>query len=302
MENPEAHQDSTPDESRSKSMKSELNLVGSLQQSQLQAQASVLKNGSRGPEVEKLQDSLIASGYMTADQKATGPGVFGPQTEAALKAFQKDHGLNSDGVFGPESQKAMGGEPRGAEKLQEEKEKKPTPSKLESRADAIRKACEGLGTDEQALFKNLQGLTNQERKELDRIYQQKYGISLEQEIRGELSGKDLDKALALLKGGSSSPLENRADAIRRACEGLGTDEQALFKNLQGLTSQERKELDRIYQQKYGVSLEQEIRGELSGDDLDKALGLLKGETPSRPQNREEPLETEHRSRRNREIE
>ncbi|HSE43167.1 MAG TPA: hypothetical protein VLH08_20585, partial [Acidobacteriota bacterium] len=38
-------------------------------------------------------------------------------------------------------------------------------------------------------------------------------------------------------------LENRANAIHQACEGLGTDEAAVFRNLSGLSSEERKQLD-----------------------------------------------------------
>jgi peptidoglycan hydrolase-like protein with peptidoglycan-binding domain len=63
--------------------------------------------GSRGSEVEALQNALIKQGFMTEEQKATGPGIFGPQTQAALKAFQRAHGLEADGKFGPLTQHAM---------------------------------------------------------------------------------------------------------------------------------------------------------------------------------------------------
>ncbi|HSJ23707.1 MAG TPA: N-acetylmuramoyl-L-alanine amidase [Longimicrobiales bacterium] len=51
----------------------------------------VLSRGDRGEKVELLQDLLVATGYMTAAQKATGPGVFGPQTEAAFRTFREAH-------------------------------------------------------------------------------------------------------------------------------------------------------------------------------------------------------------------
>jgi hypothetical protein len=144
---------------------------------------------------------------------------------------------------------------------------------LEDRAEAIHNASEGLGTDEQAIFRSLSGLNEAQRKQLDQIYQQKYGMSLEQQVRAEMSGPDLDKALSLLRG-KEGTLESRADEIHRASQGLGTDEAAIFRNLSGLSPSQRKELDTIYQQKYGMTLEQQIRAEMTGPDLEKALGLL----------------------------
>ena len=146
---------------------------------------------------------------------------------------------------------------------------------LSNRADAIFQASQGLGTDEKAIFGSLSGLNDNQRKELDQIYQEKFGKTLEQQIREEMSGPDLDKALSLLRGKEGS-LEFRADEIHRASQGIGTDKEAFFRNLSGLSGAQRQELDQIYQQKYGMTMEQQIRSEMSGADLDKALGLLHG--------------------------
>lgn len=51
------------------------------------------KPGQTGPEVKSLQDMLVAKGFMTAAQEATGPGIFGPKTQAALAAYQANSGL-----------------------------------------------------------------------------------------------------------------------------------------------------------------------------------------------------------------
>ena len=55
-----------------------------------------LKVGSRGPEVENLQDDLTKLGYDTKG----ADGIFGENTKAALLAFQEDHSLDRDGIAG----------------------------------------------------------------------------------------------------------------------------------------------------------------------------------------------------------
>jgi peptidoglycan hydrolase-like protein with peptidoglycan-binding domain len=58
-----------------------------------------LSQGDKGPAVKHLQDRLVALGFMTQQQVQTGPGVFGPKTREALRAFQQDHGLEPSGVL-----------------------------------------------------------------------------------------------------------------------------------------------------------------------------------------------------------
>jgi hypothetical protein len=49
-------------------------------------------------------------GVRTLQRKLGLPadGVFGPQTEAAVKNFQRSHGLTPDGVVGPQTRQALG--------------------------------------------------------------------------------------------------------------------------------------------------------------------------------------------------
>ncbi len=60
-----------------------------------------LEKGARGPAVEKLQKALVKGGYMTQAEMNTGPGVFGPRTEAALKKFQAANNVKNTGYYGP---------------------------------------------------------------------------------------------------------------------------------------------------------------------------------------------------------
>src|SRR3954467_13971466 len=57
----------------------------------------------RGDDVINLQDRLHELGY------DAGPvdGVFGPETEAGLRAFQRDYGLTADGTCGPATLRAL---------------------------------------------------------------------------------------------------------------------------------------------------------------------------------------------------
>jgi ferredoxin len=62
-----------------------------------------LTPGSENSEVTELQKVLIVKGYLNA----TAVGYFGPLTEKAVKAFQKDHNLDQLGVVGPGTRAAL---------------------------------------------------------------------------------------------------------------------------------------------------------------------------------------------------
>lgn len=65
---------------------------------------AVSKNGSRGEEVKKIQTKLKNWGYYNGSID----GVYGWQTESAVKSFQKKNGLTADGVAGTKTLNAMG--------------------------------------------------------------------------------------------------------------------------------------------------------------------------------------------------
>ena len=64
---------------------------------------NLLKRGSYGPQVARVQQLLAALGF---DPGAVD-GVFGAATEAALRAFQTAAGIGVDGEFGGESFAAL---------------------------------------------------------------------------------------------------------------------------------------------------------------------------------------------------
>lgn len=78
-----------------------------------------LGRGSFGESVQNLQDGMVKLGYMTQDQVNTGPGMYGPKTEAAVRALQARNGLEPTGSFDAATRAAMEGEAR---QLQDPKE------------------------------------------------------------------------------------------------------------------------------------------------------------------------------------
>ncbi len=69
--------------------------------------AKPLQRGDNSPEVANLQRELVDLGYMTLQEVNTGQGTFGPKTEAALKAFQKDIELGESGTYDSATQAAI---------------------------------------------------------------------------------------------------------------------------------------------------------------------------------------------------
>lgn len=69
--------------------------------------AAALHRGSTGPAVRALQDRLVKAGALKPADVATGPGVYGPRTEAGVKRFQAAVGLPVTGIAGPETQAAL---------------------------------------------------------------------------------------------------------------------------------------------------------------------------------------------------
>lgn len=58
-----------------------------------------LRNGCSGSDVRALQEQLTAHGYAAGNLD----GIFGPRTEAAVRAYQKAQGLAVDGIVGPKT-------------------------------------------------------------------------------------------------------------------------------------------------------------------------------------------------------
>ena len=80
-----------------------------------------IRRGSKGEDVKYVQTILYNLGYNLGSYGIDGD--FGRATEAAVKEFQRDHGLNADGVVGPLTYEAL---EKAAADIQPVKEKKYT--------------------------------------------------------------------------------------------------------------------------------------------------------------------------------
>ena len=81
--------------------------------------SNTLYNGCRGEKVKELQQALIDLGFL----KGKADGIFGNNTENAVRAFQKKYKLDVDGLAGPKTQEAI---------LNAAKGKKATPKPMRS--------------------------------------------------------------------------------------------------------------------------------------------------------------------------
>jgi peptidoglycan hydrolase-like protein with peptidoglycan-binding domain len=59
----------------------------------------VLKSGSRGLPVRRVQSRMSRAGYDTGGVD----GIYGSKTASAVKKLQADYGLTADGVVGPQT-------------------------------------------------------------------------------------------------------------------------------------------------------------------------------------------------------
>jgi len=73
------------------------------------ASAELYKKGSGGPAVTEIQTRLKNWGYYSGDVD----GVYGSQTEKAVRWFQQKNGLSADGQVGDQTLAALGIPPSG---------------------------------------------------------------------------------------------------------------------------------------------------------------------------------------------
>ncbi len=144
----------------------------------------------------------------------------------------------------------------------------------------IQAAAEGLGTDEDAIFRQLEVADPAQRRAIIDAYNQRFGsgaggADLNDMLRDELGTMDQTRATQLAENGRLDPVF----AMRYAMDGIGTDEDMMRSAMSNLSPEQAAQVRSDYAAQYGGDLEEEMRGELSGRDefyLTQSLGGERG--------------------------
>jgi len=143
----------------------------------------------------------------------------------------------------------------------------------EKEAEALRKAMEGFGTDEDALIKTVTSHKTKERLKIRQAYEEKYNKKLLEDLKSELSGKFEDAMLALFK----DPVEYDAECLYLAMKGAGTDEQTLIEIISSRPNWIIEKIKKKYREIYDKNLEEDIKGDTSGDFQKILIALINNE-------------------------
>ncbi len=157
-------------------------------------------------------------------------------------------------------------------------------------ARAIRKAtCKDsfidTGTYENKIFSVLGSLSEQQRVDLRQVYQLEFGTSLEQELKSEMSGRDLEKARNLLfkKDGTTDDagfVKELVTELNHTFQGRsrGAIAEALRQKLVSMKSGDIDAMNQDYKQRYGIKATDDLlkQGRLSDSNKEVLKVLFKG--------------------------
>ncbi|XP_022236276.1 annexin B9-like isoform X2 [Limulus polyphemus] len=148
-------------------------------------------------------------------------------------------------------------------------------------AQALRKAMKGFGTDEKSIINVLTRCVNSQRQQIAVSYKTQFGKDLIKDLKNELSGRFEDVILAMM----TPMVEFLASEIHHAISGVGTDEDSLIEILCTRNNHDIREIKESYKKLYRQSLENDIKGDTSGDFKRLLVSMTTGgrdESPADP--------------------
>jgi Annexin len=158
----------------------------------------------------------------------------------------------------------------------------------DSIARQLEDAMAGWGTDEDAIYGALSGRTGADLDAIKASYTRLYHKDLDAELRDELNDSEMAHLAQLMppvaddtnlsEGGRAAYAVDRAKVvasqIRDAIAGLGTEEAQIYGALTGRSASELNEIQRQYLALTGRDVILDLRDDMSGGELKKALALF----------------------------
>ena len=129
----------------------------------------------------------------------------------------------------------------------------------------------GWGTDEGALIEALGKTTGEERMQIPVKYNEMYDRNLKEKMKKECGKGDFGLALQYL---AVEPVAAECAMIKKACDGLGTNEELLSTILCGRSNEDMELLKKTYYKIYSDDLVSIVSGETGGDLKKVLLGSL----------------------------
>jgi hypothetical protein len=143
-------------------------------------------------------------------------------------------------------------------------------SNYENDAIILRNAMKGAGTDEEAIIRVTASKNNAERQEIRKAYKASFGRDLLDDLKDDLGGNFKKVVTAMYL----TPVEYDTTELRKAMEGMGTDEDSVSEIIGSRSNYRLNEIKNLYKLKYNEDLEKRIQSETSGDYRALLISLL----------------------------
>ena len=157
-------------------------------------QAKTIDKGQRGHHVQKVQTMLVQQGYL----KDSADGIFGRNTELAVRKFQKAKGLAVDGRVGPATMSAL---EKGSKGSSYSQYTKGVPSKytraITMHATAYSSQDPGNGNYTATGSRLKKGIVSVDPKIIPlgtKMYVEGYGYAIADDVGGAIKGHRIDLA------------------------------------------------------------------------------------------------------------
>jgi hypothetical protein len=135
-------------------------------------------------------------------------------------------------------------------------------TEIDEKCTEIFEATEGWGTSEGRLIKAIANTTGEERKLIALRYEEMHEKNLRKLMKSECGNNNFGQALQYLALG---PVETECRMLKKAVDGLGTNELMMYSILCGRSNADMELLKKTYYKEYTDDLVGRMSGEIGGD-------------------------------------